>query len=171
MSHSIVVRPAVEADGEALLRLRAACFEETEFMLWEPGEFKDSVDDEERRIARLNGQPNSSCLVGADGDELVGFLNAMGGQVNRLRHCTSLALGVRRSHWGRGVGSALLRRALAWAREAQLRRVELTVRTDNERALNLYKRFGFQVEGVRRCSLLVGGLCKDEYLMSILNVA
>jgi RimJ/RimL family protein N-acetyltransferase len=45
----------------------------------------------------------------------------------------------------------------------------LTVHTSNLQALGLYLRYGFQVEGVRRHSLLVDGRYVDEYLMSRLG--
>jgi RimJ/RimL family protein N-acetyltransferase len=51
----------------------------------------------------------------------------------------------------------------------RLRRVELTVHTTNQRAIAAYKRCGFQVEGVRRSSLLVDGKYVDEYLMAVIN--
>jgi RimJ/RimL family protein N-acetyltransferase len=171
MTRTVSVREAVEDDAPSLLALRQIVFDETEYMLWEPAEFKDSVDDERGRIQRLNAGKNSRCLVATVDDVLVGFLNAMGAPVNRLRHATTLALGVRRSHWGCGVGSALLTAALSWSRSAGLIRVELTVHTTNERALALYLRHGFEVEGTRRKSLLVGGRYVDEYLMSITNAA
>jgi RimJ/RimL family protein N-acetyltransferase len=168
MNQHLVVRRADESDASSLLTLRKRLFEETEFMLWEPGEFRDTPDDERQRIARLNGQHNAACFVAESGGELVGFLNAMGAKINRLRHSTTLALGVLRSHWGLGVASALLAHALAWAREERLVRVELTVHTTNERAVGLYRRAGFEIEGVRRRSLLVSDRYVDEYLMSIL---
>lgn len=94
----------------------AAVFEETEYMLWEPGEFRDSEEDERKRIERLNAARNSRCLIAIADEKPIGFLNAMGSPVNRLRHATTLALAVRRSHWGRGAGSALLTEALSWSR-------------------------------------------------------
>ena len=165
------IRRAVEADAPALLALRQALFAETEFLLWEPGEFKDSVEDERARIVRLSGRPNSLCLVAESNAQLVGFLNAMGGQVNRQRHSTTLALAVLRAHWGAGIAGALLAEVLAWSRQVGLSRVELTVHTTNFRAVALYLRAGFQVEGVRRRSLLVSGRYVDEYLMSVVHEA
>jgi RimJ/RimL family protein N-acetyltransferase len=50
-----------------------------------------------------------------------------------------------------------------------LRRIELTVHTSNQRAIDVYKRCGFQVEGVRQSSLLVDGKYVDEYLMAVIN--
>lgn len=171
MNPTVSVRQAREDDAAGLLALRQAVFEETDFMLWEPAEFKDTEDDERKRIARLTSATNSSCFVATEQTLVVGFLNAMGSPVNRLRHSTTLALGVRRSHWSQGVGSALLTEALAWSRSAGLARLELTVHTTNRRAFELYRRHGFEVEGVRRKSLLVNGQYVDEYLMSTTHAA
>lgn len=171
MANSVVVRRAQESDSASLVALRKTIFGETEFMLWEPGEFHDTAEDEAKRIARLNAGQNSLCVVAEDGGTLVGFLNAMGGSVNRQRHSTRVALGVLRAHWGRGVASALLEEALTWSKRAGLVRVELTVHTTNLRAMDVYLRVGFQVEGVLRSSLLVAGRCVDEYVMSVINDA
>jgi ribosomal-protein-alanine N-acetyltransferase len=50
----------------------------------------------------------------------------------------------------RGIGTALLRRVLADARQLGARRATLEVRASNERARRLYERLGFYVAGVRR---------------------
>lgn len=60
----------------------------------------------------------------------------------------------------------MLQEALSWASAAGLLRLELNVHTTNDRAVALYKRFGFQIEGTRRASMLVAGQVRDEYLMS-----
>lgn len=169
MSSDIAVRRAVESDAASLLLLRKALLEESDYMLWEPGEFRDTVEDECSRLRRIQGSSNSLCLVATVDGGLVGVLTAMGGQVNRLAHSTKLALGVRHSHWGKGVGSAILGEALAWSRAVGIVRVELTVHTSNERAIALYQRFGFQVEGTRMKSLRVDGQYVDEYLMSVIH--
>ena len=65
MSGAVSVRVADVADAARLNRLRKRVFAETEFMLWEPDEFDESVADEERRIVRANEQPNGRCFVEA----------------------------------------------------------------------------------------------------------
>ncbi len=47
-----------------------------------------------------------------------------------------------------------------------LRRVELTVLTENEGARRLYERLGFVVEGCRKMSVISRGEIKDEWLMA-----
>jgi putative acetyltransferase len=51
---------------------------------------------------------------------------------------------------GRGGGRALLEAGLAHARSAELHKVELEVWPENARAIGLYARSGFVVEGLRR---------------------
>jgi hypothetical protein len=54
-------------------------------------------------------------------------------------------LGITPPHRGRGVGTYLLFRALRGFRQAGLDRVFLEVTADNEGAIRLYRRLGFQV--------------------------
>lgn len=163
------IRRADESDAAAIIELRRALLVETSFMLWEPGEFPESVDDEAKRIGRLNGRDNCLMVLAEEDGCPIGTLTAYGGETRRIRHRATLAVGVAREHWGKGVATAMLEYALNWAREQRLRRIELTVHTSNQRAIDVYKRCGFQVEGVRQSSLLVDGNYVDEYLMAIVN--
>jgi putative acetyltransferase len=45
-------------------------------------------------------------------------------------------------------------------------RIELTVFTDNERAIGLYKRFGFEIEGTHRAYALRDGKYVDTHAMA-----
>jgi putative acetyltransferase len=47
-----------------------------------------------------------------------------------------------------------------------LTRVELVVRTDNDPAIRLYRRFGFEVEGRLRNYLVVDGHAQDVLAMA-----
>lgn len=67
-----------------------------------------------------------------------------------------------------GIGQALMKAALARAREAGLTRVELTVRERNLRAKKLYEKFGFVVEGVKRRGVRVDGRYEDLICMGLL---
>ncbi len=69
----------------------------------------------------------------------------------RRKHVACIGMGVRDDWAGKGVGSALLGAALEMADNwLNLQRVELTVYTDNQGALALYRKFGFVEEGLAR---------------------
>ena len=101
----------------------------------------------------------------------MGLLGVIGSSVPRLRHAAQLYIGVLRSHWARGVGSALLAEALAWAPGAKISRLELFVMKDNARAIALYQRFAFRVEGARRCAYIINGRPVDDLLMAYVEEA
>lgn len=165
---SVLIRTAVASDAEQLVQLRRRLFAETSFMLWEPAEFTATAEDERHFIERLSSRPNSRLLVAVSDSAVVGFLAAMGGERNRLRHSALLALGVAREFWSQGIASRMLSEVIAWAVSVKLKRLELMVHTTNSKAIALYRKHGFEVEGTRRCSLLVDGEYVDEYCMSLI---
>jgi RimJ/RimL family protein N-acetyltransferase len=57
-----------------------------------------------------------------------------------------------------------------WASLRAITRLELTVMTHNQAGVALYKKQGFEIEGRKRHSLLVGGHYVDEYLMAKLLI-
>jgi putative acetyltransferase len=88
----------------------------------------------------------------------------------RRRHAMGLGIGVASAVQGQGVGSALMRALCDYAdRWAQVLRLELNVFTDNERAIALYRRFGFRIEGTHRGYALRDGVYADVYAMARLH--
>jgi ribosomal protein S18 acetylase RimI-like enzyme len=68
---------------------------------------------------------------------------------------------------GQGIGTKLIRSALAAARAYGLHRVELTVREHNTGAIELYKKAGFEIEGVQRDAVLVDGVYDNVVCMAV----
>jgi putative acetyltransferase len=67
----------------------------------------------------------------------------------RRGHAASLGMAVHDAYAGRGAGSALVAALVDKAdRWLNIKRLELSVYTDNARAIALYERFGFEREGV-----------------------
>ncbi|RRD64538.1 GNAT family N-acetyltransferase [Fretibacterium sp. OH1220_COT-178] len=85
----------------------------------------------------------------------------------RQRHTAGLGIMVHAGHQGRGIGRALMESLLDIADNwLMLKRVELTVFTDNERAVRLYESLGFVIEGTKKYAAVKNGVHADEYLMA-----
>ncbi|WP_348633530.1 GNAT family protein [Rhizobium sp. BK251] len=67
-----------------------------------------------------------------------------------------------------GLGHRLIVRTLEGAREKGVIRVELSVHSDNERAIRLYERVGFVREGVARDAVFIDGRYLDAVDMALI---
>jgi putative acetyltransferase len=93
-------------------------------------------------------------------------------QSTRIRqaHLGELLMGVAQAWQGKGVGSRLMTAILDIADNwMNLRRVQLTVYADNEPALALYRKFGFEVEGRLRDYGVRDGVFVDALCMARLR--
>jgi RimJ/RimL family protein N-acetyltransferase len=91
-------------------------------------------------------------------------------KANRQAHIVYLGgFTIRSSLQGKGLGATVLEAIKEKAFAEGKERIELTVDVDNERAINLYKRVGFEMEGRVKKSYKLGstGLYYDEYLMGL----
>src|SRR6185503_3795204 len=65
-------------------------------------------------------------------------------------------------------GRALMQATLTAAKASGMRRIELTVRVDNEPAKRLYESFGFVTEGLCKRHMCIDGQFVDSWLMALL---
>lgn len=89
----------------------------------------------------------------------------------RCRHSAGIGIMVHKDYQGMGIGKALLEEVLDLADNwLKLVRVELCVFADNDRAINLYKSLGFQIEGTKKYAAIKNGEYADEYIMARYNI-
>lgn len=161
-----LIREAAPTDAAALLALKRALDRETSFMLLEPDERTTTEAELADELRRIAARANSVVLVADLADELVGYVEAVGGGARRNRHTAHVVIGVRQASAGQGIGGSLLSELEKWARANGVHRLELTVMADNQRALGLYRKLGYVVEGTKHAALLVDGRLVDELWMA-----
>ncbi|MBB4953232.1 putative acetyltransferase [Agrobacterium vitis] len=92
---------------------------------------------------------------------------AMTQLAGRRSHTASIGMGVHDSYHRRGIGRALLGELVAIADNwMNIKRLELTVYTDNTGAIALYESFGFEREGLHRAFAYRDGSFVDAYAMA-----
>ena len=109
-------------------------------------------------------------LVALHQDLVIGSIGLE--QFTRIRrsHAGSFGMGVLPAWQGKGVGSKLLATALDIADNwMNLQRVELSVYADNEAAIGLYRKFGFETEGLFRDYAVRDGRLVDTLSMARLR--
>lgn len=123
--------------------------------------------------ARLRDKaPQDRILVAVTDAGVVGNLGLHPVTNVRRSHVAHIGMAVRDDWHGKGVGTALMRAALDLADNwLNLLRLELTVYTDNEAALRLYRAHGFVLEGTHRAYALRAGRYVDAHAMARLHPA
>ena len=168
--NKVTIREAQPSDAGALLAfVRQTLAEPGLDIALRPDEFDLSVEEEEKILADCLASENSIMLLAEAGSNIVGQLGLRGSRRRALRHAAELGMMVSEDWRGQGIGTALMERAIAWARgSGVLKRLELKVYTRNQRAIHLYQKFGFQVEGRRQRAVWEDGEWLDDYLMGLL---
>ena len=143
MKHTIfeIVR-AQEQDAAALLEYLKIVGGETENLSFGAEGIPLDVEAERSYL----GMQAQSCdhiqlLAKADG-EIIGTAS-LNRKKNRMSHRAEFGISVKKEWWGCGVASTLTEQILAFARKTGMEQINLEVRSDNKRAIALYKKFGF----------------------------
>ncbi|MDD1672022.1 MAG: GNAT family N-acetyltransferase [Methanomicrobiales archaeon] len=84
----------------------------------------------------------------------------------KLAHSGTMFLYLVKECWGQGIGGRAVRFALKEAKRQELERVEVMVVDENERALRLFRRNGFTIEGVKKEVFNLRGTYHDMVMMA-----
>jgi putative acetyltransferase len=130
---------------------------------WRPLEYT-----RERYTTRQSGDGHA--LVAVVDQRVVGHLGLDVLQNPRRRDVGTFGMAVHDDFQGRGIGTALLVAMLDLADNwLGLRRIELEVWADNARAVHLYEKFGFEIEGTGRQYARRAGELVDAHFMARLR--
>jgi putative acetyltransferase len=160
----LVIRRAEPSDAEGI----ALTFRAREASMGTLQNPYPSIAHWTERIAR--NSPLNYVLVALAGDEIVGHAGLHGNENPRRAHAWYLGMSVRDDWHNRRVGTRLMEALIDLADNwLGALRIELTVYVNNEYALRLYRRFGFEIEGTHRAFSLRDGQYTDTYAMARLH--
>ncbi len=162
----VTVRAFEMADWEdiAVLLLASNCRWGT---LQMPYQSRDRI-----KYKLANPPPGVYELVAVINDEhkVVGFVSLRTFS-DRRSHVGQIGIFVHDDYQNQGIGSRLMTAIIDLAENwLNLKRLELTVNTDNPSAIHLYEKFGFEKEGTLRKNAFRDGAYIDAYTMAKVSV-
>ena len=86
---------------------------------------------------------------------------------SRLNHIGHIGISVRKQYWGLSIGTRMMLHAIEWAKEKELTKLQLQVRTDHVSAIHLYHKLGFKIEGTITRAVRIEGIYFDNYVMGL----
>ncbi|TWT25978.1 GNAT family N-acetyltransferase [Planomicrobium sp. CPCC 101110] len=160
-----LIRKAARTDAEQLVKVMENA-EKSGNMLFNPGERTVSSEAFADYIEAINSKEKSGLFVACENGRVLGYLIAQNDTPQRIAHRAYIVIGVHKDSRGKDIGSNLFIHLEEWAKKAGLHRLDLTVLCENKAAVGLYQKMGFEIEGTKRDSLLIGDRFVDEYYMS-----
>jgi RimJ/RimL family protein N-acetyltransferase len=157
------VRRAVPEDAAALTEIVNEVGSEGRYIIRDRATW--TLEEERRTLSDANGRDRVFFVVEVGG-RVVGLLTLSRGTWPKNAHVAELAMSCRGEFRGAGVGTALLTRAVDWARSVGVRKLTLGVFATNDRAMALYRKMGFAEEARLRGQFVIEGKPVDDVLMA-----
>ena len=159
-------RKATLEDSPAIIELQNRLGKEEDFLVATPIDPFTGASLL-RASLQTGGALGPSCVIVADyRGQIVGLILCRDHLHPFLRGMVQLALCVDKHHRRRGVGSSLLSKAIEWAEDAGIRRLQLAVIANNTAALATYRKMDFEIEGTLNSAAVIRGIPFDLHIMA-----
>lgn len=164
----LVIRRGIIEDAEAMLAYVETIAGESDYITFGPGEFNVTVEEERKTIEDMAGSSNQLFIVAEIDGKIVGNLVFRAGKRIRIAHTGEFGISILKEYWNGGIGRRMIEYMLEWAKASgQIRKINLRVRSDNQRGIALYKKMGFREEGLITRDFYINGVFYDSFTMGI----
>lgn len=143
-----VIRKAAVSDAENILEYCKAVGAETDNLTFGAEGISLTMEKEREYLKSFTDSDKQLYLVAEENNEIVGTAVFSGLSKARLSHRAEISISVKKAMWGNHIGTRFMERIIDFAKStAHTEIISLEVRSDNERAISLYRRFGFEKIG------------------------
>lgn len=165
-SRELVIRKATEEDAEKVLEYLNIIEGETDFLSFGVEGLNITLEEERNYFKNLTAK--NFFLIAEIEEKIVGNCSISTNEKRvRLKHFGELGIVVLKECWNLGIGNKLIETALLLGKNGGLKKVNLETRSDNKKAIVLYKKLGFKEEGTIKRGILIDEKFYDLLVMGI----
>ncbi|HMS65385.1 MAG TPA: GNAT family N-acetyltransferase [Ignavibacteria bacterium] len=147
--NEILIRNAVNDDAENIIEIKRSVVNEGVYMLRETDEAVYSTWKEIKVIEDHLHSNGSLYIVAESGNAIAGILEFQNGSLKRTSHAGMFTVYVAENFRNFGIGKFLINELIFWAeKNPVIEKITLNVFSTNLRAIHLYKKCGFIIEGI-----------------------
>lgn len=164
-----IIRKANTKDAQEIINYLNKIGGESDFLTFGENEFNISLENEEKYINSHEDSNNSIMIVTLVDGEIVSVASITSVQKDRLRHVGTLGISVLNKYWGLGIANEIMTYLIKWAKSnTETKKVTLLVREDNFKAINLYKKYNFEIEGTLKNDVCINNIYYNTISMGLL---
>lgn len=164
----IEIREAMPGDGEAVVEFHNRVGGQTNNLSFGKNQFLYSAEEEEMVLEARYSSDVAILIIATHNGTIVGSASVDSGMEERFRHVFSFGMVVTKEYWGNGIGTVLLEKLIEWCKKnCTCDKISLQVRSDNERAIEIYTALGFVKEGLLLNEPKINGKYYNTMLMGL----
>lgn len=140
----LLLKNAAGADAEDYIEYFNMAHSETDFLTTYPDESQHDVKIMAARLEKAEASKSDVEICAFVDGRLVGSggINMVKDR-DKTRHRAEFGISVIKDYWGLGIGNELTKACIEAAKNAGYLQIELEAVAENERAISLYRKFGF----------------------------
>lgn len=166
--NKLIIRKATKSDAKAIIEYIETVSGESDYLTFGEGEFSLTVEQQEGFIDKISNQKNALFIIAEVEGKIVGNLSFSGGTKPRILHTGEFGVSVLKEYWGQGIGTKLIKYLIDWAKKSgTIRKINLRVRSDNYSAIQVYKKLGFNEEGLLTREFFINNKFYDSIFMGL----
>lgn len=142
---SIIIRTPQKEDAAAILEYCKIIGGESHNLTFGSEGIDKSIEEEQKFIEDTNKHPINRLWIAEVDGEIASFCDLFVAPKARMAHRAGFGLSVRKAFWHQGIATAMMKEIMNYAKaQSTIAIISIEVIEDNERAIALYERFGFQ---------------------------
>ncbi len=157
----VLLRPAETKDAAAIVDTTSKVTAEEIYLAAEKARW--TVSDLAEVIQYMTSYPY--IMVVEVDKQIIGHAFVQRGQLKKNCHAAGIGMLLVQGYRNKGIGTKMMEYIEAWSRNLGLKKLFLSVFHTNKRAIQLYKKSGFVVEGIREGQFLIHGEYVSEVVM------
>ena len=165
----VIIREATKEDAESIINFYNFVGGETDFLSFGKNEFKRDPKEYGTYLESTREEENSIILLAIIDDEIISIASINSNQKSRSKHVGTFGIVVAEKYCNLGLGRKLMDYLIEWGKSNGItKKICLVTRDDNTRAIELYKKVGFETEGISKKDTYIDGVYYNTLMMSLI---
>ena len=166
---SVVLRSPKKSDAKEIIEFYNIVGGETTYLSFGADEYNVSIEQQENTIKSVNASDNNTMILATIDDKIIAIGTISSNQKKKGKHVGVLGIVIKEEYCNLGLGKIMMDDLIDWCKSNGITsRISLTVRKDNPRAIELYKKCGFVVEGILKNETYIDGEFFDTMIMGLI---
>jgi RimJ/RimL family protein N-acetyltransferase len=165
----VTIREVTKEDAQNMIDFYNVVGGETDFLSFGANEFKRDLCEYEEYITATSKEQNSIMLLALIDSEIISIATINSSLKERTKHVGTLGIVISKKHTGLGLGKILMNDLIGWAKQNGVtKKISLVTNENNTVAIELYKKLGFEVEGLLKKDNFINGNFNNTIIMGLL---